>query len=90
MKTATLTEQGKNHDMTTEVISGDNNQIFLPPEYVEALGIKPGDKVEIRLEDGKIQVKKHLSIREIVKKYGRPGKAPTLEELRRERGLEDW
>jgi AbrB family looped-hinge helix DNA binding protein len=79
--------------ITLEAVTlGQDNQITLPAEYVQALGIGPGDLLELRLEDGQISVtrKRRLSIREAAKKYGRPGKAPTLEELRLERGWDDW
>jgi antitoxin component of MazEF toxin-antitoxin module len=74
------------------VIVGKNNEIVLPPEYLEALGVKPGDMVQLRLTNGQVSVirKPLLSIREAIEKYGVPGSAPTLEELRRERGWDDW
>jgi antitoxin component of MazEF toxin-antitoxin module len=78
---------------TLEAVTvGKNNEIVLPPEYLEALGVGPGDSVQLRLTDRQINVtrKPKLSIREAIEKYGVPGSAPTLEELRRERGWDDW
>jgi antitoxin component of MazEF toxin-antitoxin module len=71
---------------------GENNEIVLPHEYLEALGVGPGDLVQLKLADGQVSVtrKPRLSFREAAEKYGRPGKAPTLEELRRERGWDEW
>lgn len=71
---------------------GKNNEIVLPPEYLEALGVVPGDLVQLKLADGQVSVtrKPRLNFREAAEKYGKPGKAPTPEELRCERGWDEW
>jgi antitoxin component of MazEF toxin-antitoxin module len=90
MKTAILPNEGNSKEITTEVVSGEDNTIVLPSEYAKALGIKPGDTVQVRLEANNIQIKKRLSIREVIEKYARPGEKNTLERLREERGWNDY
>jgi AbrB family looped-hinge helix DNA binding protein len=69
---------------------GENNEIILPAEYLEALGVKPGDVVQLRLEAGNIVLKRRLTLREIISKYAAPGDGKTLEKLREERGWNDY
>ncbi len=83
MKSATLTEE-------TDAIVSEDNQITLPIEYLEALALKPGDTVLLRLESGNIQVKKRLSFREAAEKYARHGGGDTLARLRAERGWDEY
>jgi antitoxin component of MazEF toxin-antitoxin module len=79
--------------ITLEAVTvGKNNEIILPPEYLEALGVKSGDTVRLRLANGQVSVvrKPKLSIREAIEKYGRPGKADTLARLHTEQGWNDY
>lgn len=78
---------------TLEAVTlGKNNEIILPAEYLEALGVGPGDLLQLRLENGQINIvrKPRLSIREAIEKYGRRGEANTLARLRAERGWDDY
>lgn len=51
-----------------EVTLSSKNQIVIPKEAREALGVKPGDKLLITVHDGKVMaierpIKYHLAIR---------------------------
>ena len=56
----------------------DAGGICLPIEYQQSLGIKPGDEIIMRLDDGGIHIiPLNTSVqkaREIVRKYVSPGK----------------
>jgi antitoxin component of MazEF toxin-antitoxin module len=74
------------------VIVGKNNEIVLPAEYLEALGVSPGDLVQLKLEDEQISVIRspRLSIREAIEKYATEGEGNVLERLREERGWNEY
>jgi antitoxin component of MazEF toxin-antitoxin module len=74
------------------VILGKDNQITLPAEYVEALGVEPGDVLQLRLEEGKVYIspKKLLSFWEAAEKYARPRGNNTVARLRTERGWDEY
>ena len=79
--------------VTSEAVTlSQDNQITLPAEYVQALGIEPGDLLQLRLEAGQISIvrKQRLSIREAAKKYGRPGGGNTVARVRTERGWDEY
>lgn len=74
------------------VIVGKNNEIVLPTEYLEALGVGPGDLVKLRLEDDTLYItpKKLLSFWEAAEKYARPRETNTIARLRSERGWDEY
>lgn len=78
---------------TLEAVTvGKNNEIILPAEYLEALGVEPGDLLQLSLENGQIFVtrKRLLSFWEAAEKYARPRGSNTVARLRTERGWDDY
>jgi antitoxin component of MazEF toxin-antitoxin module len=78
---------------TLEAVTvGKNNEIVLPPEYLEALGVGPGDLVQLRIENGTLYIapKKLISSWEAAEKYARPRGSDTVARLRTERGWDEY
>ena len=76
-----------------------NGRIVIPAAIREQMGLKPGDNVLMRLEDGVLKIESHLArirkIQEDFKKYAKAGVpvsgeliADRREEARRE--MEEW
>jgi len=77
----------------------ENGRIVIPADIRKAMGLKPGDSVVMRLEDGVLMIESHLArirrIQEEFKRYAKPGVlmsdeliADRREEARRE--MEEW
>ena len=77
----------------------ENGRIVIPAAIREQMGLKPGDCVLMRLENGVLKIESHLArirkIQEEFKKYAKPGVltsdeliADRREEARRE--MEEW
>jgi len=57
-------------------------QITLPKEVREQLGLKPGDRVEIYVDqDGRAVIERTLSLEELAGVLPRPEKALSVEEI---------
>ncbi len=39
-----------------KIILGEDGQIVIPPEYLQALGLEVGDTIILRLEDGEMRI----------------------------------
>ena len=78
------------HQFKTKL--GEGGQIVIPPEYLQALSLKVGDTVILRLEDGEMRIFiPQTAIRkaqELVKEYI-PEDRSLSDELIEERRLED-
>jgi len=77
----------------------ENGRIVIPVAIRKQMGLKPGDNVRMRLEDGVLKIESQLArirkIQEEFKKYAKPGVlmsneliADRREEARRE--MEEW
>jgi bifunctional DNA-binding transcriptional regulator/antitoxin component of YhaV-PrlF toxin-antitoxin module len=78
------------HQIKTKL--GEDGQIVIPPEFLQALGLEVGDTVILRLEDGKVRIfTPQQAIRraqELINKY-LPEERSLSDELIEERRLED-
>lgn len=61
----------------TSIPVNENGRIVIPASYRKALGIKPGDKVILRLEDDELRIttvkRKIERAQRLVRKYVKPG-----------------
>ncbi len=71
---------------------GDNGEVIIPEEYLQVLGIKVGDTLILRLEDGEVRI---FTPREAIRKAQKlvrsylPEGRSLSDELIAERRLED-
>ena len=75
--------------VTTTVAQG--GRIVIPASYRKALGVKPGDHVLLRLEDGEVRVVSRAQARRRAQEYVRslnPRNVSLVDELIRERRKE--
>lgn len=47
---------------TMEVTLAERGQIVIPKEAREAMGLKPGAKLQIRMEDGRLVIEKKVAL----------------------------
>lgn len=68
-----------------------NGRVFIPAEYRQELGLKPGDEVVVQLLDGELQIVSHVEalrrIRELIARYVSPERS-LADELIAERRAE--
>jgi AbrB family looped-hinge helix DNA binding protein len=78
------------HQFKTKL--GEDGQIVIPPEYLQALGLEAGDTVILRLEDGEMRIfmpqKAIRKVQELVSEY-MPEERSLSDELIAERRLEE-
>lgn len=69
----------------------DNGRIVIPAEIREAMGLKPGESLQLTLEAGVLQIESHAArvrrIQEEFKQYAKPGVLAS-DELIDQRGAE--
>jgi len=74
--------------LVTKVTRG--GQISLPAEARAVLGVKPGDKVYVVIEDGEVKVRRpEYTVDEVFGKLPHPRPGVSIEQLIRD-GMEDW
>lgn len=69
--------------MTETMKVGAKGQIVIPQRVREELGVRPGDRVSVRAEDGEVRVKRLLDLDSLVGCLG-PGPIEDLERAHRE------
>jgi AbrB family looped-hinge helix DNA binding protein len=69
--------------MTETMKVGAKGQIVIPQRVREELGVRPGDRVSVRAEDGEVRVKRLLDLDSLVGCLG-PGRTEDLERTHRE------
>ncbi len=47
---------------TLDVILAERGQIVIPKEARDALGLKPGSKLQLRIEDGRLLIEKKVQL----------------------------
>lgn len=76
---------------TVTVLVGKSGRIVLPAAHRRAVGIKPGDKVQVRVDEGRISIGTYAQavkrVQALFKKYNK-GKGSLVDELIRERRAE--
>ena len=64
-------------DVETHIRINENGRVVIPASYRKALGIKPGDEVILRMEDGELRIttmKRRIErAQRLVRKYVKPG-----------------
>jgi AbrB family looped-hinge helix DNA binding protein len=74
--------------LVTKVTRG--GQISLPVEAREVLGVKPGDKVYVMIENGEVKVvKPKYTLNEVLGKLPHPRPGVSVEQMIQD-GMEDW
>lgn len=69
--------------MTETMKVGAKGQIVIPQSVREELGVRPGDRVSVRAEDGEVRVRRLLDLDSLVGCLG-PGRLEDLERDHRE------
>ncbi len=72
--------------MIVETQVGSKGELFLSKQIRDSLGLKPGDRIYLEIQEGKLIVRKVPDLRELLK-MPRIGKPETPEEI--ERDLEE-
>jgi AbrB family looped-hinge helix DNA binding protein len=76
----------KQNSLTTTIAEG--GRVVIPASYRRALGVRPGDQVVLRLEDGEVRMTTRAQARQRAQEYVRslvPKNVSLVDELIRER-----
>jgi AbrB family looped-hinge helix DNA binding protein len=76
----------KDISVTTTVAEG--GRIVIPASYRRAMGVRPGDEIMLRFEDGEVRITSRAQVRRRAREYVRslvPKGTSLMHELMRER-----
>jgi AbrB family looped-hinge helix DNA binding protein len=74
--------------MTETMKVGTKGQIVIPQRVREELGVRPGDRVSVRAEDGEVRVRRLLDLDSLVGCLGSGG-LDALRSARRDEEVQD-